>query len=104
MKYVRLKNLRPEVGFEVFPQVYCVAYNESYRTEFWKQGPGGQWNKLEANPIFHEKLGRDKTYYIRATGSCKGKEASIKRRIFSISCCQVTLVDHCLRRMVEEGL
>ena len=74
MNYVRLKNLRPEVGFEVFPQVYCVAYNESYRTEFWKQGPGGQWNKLEANPIFHEKLGRDKTYYIRATGSCKGKD------------------------------
>ena len=34
----RLKNLREPDGFQVFPQVYCVAYNESYRTQFWKKG------------------------------------------------------------------
>merc|ERR1711874_615118 len=35
----------------VFPQVYCVAYNETYRTKFFR---------------------REENFYIRATGSCKG--------------------------------
>ena len=45
----RLKKLRmhkdpPE--FHVMPLVYCVAHNESYETEFWRQGEDGRYQQV----------------------------------------------------------
>jgi len=69
-----LDNPGSQHGFHVFPLVYCIAYNETYRTKFYKQhGPSG--NKYSEVPVrkdIMQQLGRDDLYYIRATGSCKG--------------------------------
>jgi len=58
-------------GFWVFPQVYCVAYNETYKTVFYQQ-EGNNYRELVGNSNLFRKMGREEPYYIRATGSCKG--------------------------------
>ena len=79
----RLKKLRyglekpgQEFGFWVFPQVYCVAYNETYKTMFYKQ-QGSSYVKIPASAELHQNvMGRENSYYHRATGSCKGEKVS----------------------------
>jgi len=60
-----------ERGFQVFPQVYCVAYNESYQTKVYEfNGNAYQERPMTRNIL--AALGREENFYIRATGSCKG--------------------------------
>ena len=80
----RLKKLRyglekpgQEFGFWVFPRVYCVAYNETYQTVFYQQ-QGTTYVELPASDHLHQKvMGRENSYYHRATGSCKGETREI---------------------------
>jgi len=58
-------------GFWVFPQVYCVAYNETYNTKFYKK-QGSKFRELPPSVDLFKKMGREESFYIRATGSCKG--------------------------------
>jgi len=61
--------------FEVPPQVYCVAYNETYKTKFYQKSESGDYKELsdeEGAPLHMSLLGREHSWYIRATGSCKG--------------------------------
>jgi len=58
-------------GFWVFPHVYCVAYNETYRTKFFRKEKKG-FNEVPASRQLFNKMGREDNFYIRATGSCKG--------------------------------
>merc|ERR1712226_532188 len=57
--------------FEVAPKVYCVAYNESYHTKFFQQ-KGGEFEEVPPSKELFKLLERDDSFYIRATGSCKG--------------------------------
>ena len=61
-------------GFHVFPLVYCVAYNETYKTRFYKKSLTGSYMQTGATLNLMKKINRDDFYYIRATGSCKGKK------------------------------
>jgi len=69
----KLKNLRiGKTPHIVPPKVFCVAYNETYKTHFYQQ-IGDEYTLLEDQGELHSKvLGRDNPWYIRATGSCKG--------------------------------
>ncbi|XP_023320892.1 uncharacterized protein LOC111695714 [Eurytemora carolleeae] len=58
--------------FIVEPKVYCVAYNETYKTAFYEKGADGSYKPLENKLEYHTKLGRTFPWYIRATGSCRG--------------------------------
>ena len=60
-------------GFAVFPLVYCVAYNETYKTRFYEKVGDRQYRQRELSRDLMKKLDRDDLYFIRATGSCKGK-------------------------------
>ena len=61
-------------GFWVFPLVYCVAYNETYQTMFYRDTQQG-YQRVQATPELHSQVfGREAMFYYRATGSCKGNE------------------------------
>lgn len=58
--------------FEVPPLVYCVAFNETYKTEFYSV-KGEEYTLMPPTPQLHQQImGRENPWYIRATGSCKG--------------------------------
>ena len=59
-------------GFAVFPLVYCVAYNETYKTRFYEKLGARGYRKRELSRDLMKLLDREDHYYIRATGSCKG--------------------------------
>jgi len=59
-------------GFAVFPLVYCVAYNETYKTRFYENIGSRGYRKRELSRDLMKLLDREDHYYIRATGSCKG--------------------------------
>ena len=59
-------------GFWVFPLVFCVAVNETYKTRFYRESGSGGYKEVEMSRKLMKKLGRDESYFIRATGSCKG--------------------------------
>ena len=65
-------------GFWVFPLVFCVALNETYKTRFYRESGSGSYREEGMSRKLMKKLGRDDSYFIRATGSCKGR--------FSIDC------------------
>jgi len=59
---------------QVPPKVYCVAYNETFKTDFYIQNENG-YKKIDKQASLHlhrKILGREHPWYIRATGSCKG--------------------------------
>jgi len=59
--------------FQVFPKVYCVAYNETYQTEFYRKESDGVYKLLPNSDELHQNvMKRENPWYIRATGSCKG--------------------------------
>ena len=58
-------------GFWVFPIVYCVAYNETYQSKFFLKN-GEQYQEVPPTSAALESMGRKDSFYIRATGSCKG--------------------------------
>ena len=81
VQLLRLERLRiglekpgQDRGFEVFPLVHCVAYNETYKTKFYEKVGGRRYRQRVVSRDLMKKLGRDDLYYIRATGSCKGKD------------------------------
>jgi len=59
--------------FKVFPQVFCVAHNETYNTAFYTKQGVGTYMEIKNKPELHQDiLGRKQPWVIRATGSCKG--------------------------------
>ena len=76
----RLKSLRYDLpekpgqtfGFDVFPLVFCVAHNETYKTRFYRKSGPNRYLEEEMSQRLLKKMGRDDPYFIRATGSCKG--------------------------------
>jgi len=59
--------------FKVFPQVFCVAHNETYNTAFYTKQGVGNYLEIKNKPELHQELlGRKQPWVIRATGSCKG--------------------------------
>ena len=71
-------------GFWVFPLVFCVALNETYKTRFYRESGSGSYREEGMSRKLMKKLGRDDSYFIRATGSCKGR--------FSIDVCLILYV------------
>ena len=66
-----LEKPNQERGFWVFPRVYCVAYNETYQTIFYQKNTEG-YAPVSVTKELMKELGREDSFYIRATGSCKG--------------------------------
>lgn len=58
--------------FTVMPKVYCVAYNETFKTAFYKKVQNGLYEELDSKLEYHIKLGREHQWYTRSTGSCRG--------------------------------
>lgn len=56
--------------FWVFPRVFCVAHNQTYRTAFYRETEGGGWERVTAGPALVRHR-RGASTFIRATGSCK---------------------------------
>ena len=56
----------------MFPLVFCVALNETYKTRFYRESASGSYREEGMSRKLMKKLGRDDPYFIRATGSCKG--------------------------------
>jgi hypothetical protein len=70
----KLYDLRKNrVPFAVFPQVLCVALNETYQTAFYaKQGDGSYVQLDQKEDLDISLMGRENSWFIRSTGSCKG--------------------------------
>ena len=47
-------------GFEVFPLVHCVAYNETYKTRFYEKVGDRQYRQRELSRDLMKKLDRDR--------------------------------------------
>ncbi|XP_023320927.1 uncharacterized protein LOC111695732 isoform X2 [Eurytemora carolleeae] len=58
--------------YTVNPKVYCVAYNETYKTAFFLKSDNGSYVMLDNKPEYHSMLGRKNSWYIRSVGSCLG--------------------------------
>ena len=53
-----------------------MALNETYKTRFYKESGSG-YREVEMSKKLMKKMGRDDPYFIRATGSCKGRDLLI---------------------------
>ncbi|TRY79100.1 hypothetical protein TCAL_02836 [Tigriopus californicus] len=72
--YEQMANQGP---YKVLPKVLCVAFNHTFKTEFYKvnkkDGVRDQFTALTPNnPTLQQLLGRPQNWYIRGTGSCAG--------------------------------
>ena len=54
-----------------------MALNETYKTRFYRESGSGSYREEGMSRKLMKQLGRDHPYFIRATGSCKGREGSV---------------------------